>query len=70
MFVIFINRKSSLNLIRKMIHYIQPQLLTEMCSSDSPTYAVGTMLVEVIANVLDNEVSKDFFAHYCCSGCS
>ncbi|XKL65492.1 hypothetical protein PGB90_008912 [Kerria lacca] len=50
-------RKSSLNLIKKMIHYIQPQLLTDICSTDSPTHNLGTMLVEVIANVLDNENS-------------
>ena len=40
-----------------MIHYIQPQLLTEICAADSPSSSLGTILVEVIANVLDNEVS-------------
>lgn len=40
-----------------MIHYIQPQLLTEICSADLPACSLGTVLVEVIANVLDNEVS-------------
>ncbi len=55
-------RKSSLNLIKKMVHYIQPSLLTDMCCNDSPTYGLGTMLVEVIANVLDNEVSDDVYS--------
>jgi hypothetical protein len=41
-----------------MVHYIQPSLLVEACSPESPTYNFGTMLVEVIATVLDNEVSN------------
>lgn len=49
-------RKASLSLIKKMVHYIQPELLIETCSSDK-TGGCGAMLVEVIANVLDNEVS-------------
>lgn len=49
-------RKASLSLIRKMVHYIQPELLIETCRSDR-TGGCGAMLVEVIANVLDNEVS-------------
>ncbi|XP_076297611.1 ubiquitin fusion-degradation 4-like isoform X1 [Lasioglossum baleicum] len=47
-------RKASLSLIRKMVHYIQPDLLVETCGSDK-TGDCGAMLVEVIANVLDNE---------------
>ncbi|CAL7934241.1 unnamed protein product [Xylocopa violacea] len=47
-------RKASLSLIRKMVHYIQPELLVETCGSDR-TGSCGAMLVEVIANVLDNE---------------
>lgn len=48
-------RKASLGLIRKMIHYIQPNLLEELCSLESsPNF--GTQVVEVIATVLDNEV--------------
>ncbi|XP_072765519.1 E3 ubiquitin-protein ligase HECTD1 isoform X5 [Anoplolepis gracilipes] len=47
-------RKASLSLIRKMVHYIQPELLIETCRSDK-TGGCGAMLVEVIANVLDNE---------------
>nr|CAD7200637.1 unnamed protein product [Timema douglasi] len=50
-------RKASLSLIKKMVHYIQPSLLIEACSPESPTYNFGTMLVEVIATVLDNENS-------------
>jgi hypothetical protein len=57
-------RKASLNLIKKMVHYIQPSLLVEACSPESPTYNFGTMLVEVIATVLDNEVRKfDYKLH-------
>ncbi|XP_018579699.1 E3 ubiquitin-protein ligase Ufd4 isoform X5 [Anoplophora glabripennis] len=49
-------RKASLGLIRKMIHYIQPNLLEELCSLESsPNF--GTQVVEVIATVLDNEMS-------------
>lgn len=51
-------RKASLSLIRKMVHYIQSELLVETCGSDK-TGGCGAMLVEVIANVLDNEVSRD-----------
>ncbi|XP_049940581.1 E3 ubiquitin-protein ligase Ufd4 isoform X3 [Schistocerca serialis cubense] len=52
-------RKASLGLIKKMVHYIQPSLLVEVCSPESPTYNFGTMLVEVIATVLDNEEDED-----------
>ncbi|XP_063927928.1 E3 ubiquitin-protein ligase HECTD1 isoform X6 [Zophobas morio] len=52
-------RKASLGLIKKMIHYIIPSLLEELCNNESsPNF--GTQLVEVIATVLDNEMS------YCC----
>ncbi|XP_011314687.1 E3 ubiquitin-protein ligase HECTD1 isoform X8 [Fopius arisanus] len=47
-------RKASLSLIRKMVHYIQAELLVETCGADK-TAGCGAMLVEVIANVLDNE---------------
>ena len=50
-------RKASLSLIRKMVHYIQADLLVETCGSEKNDDC-GAMLVEVIANVLDNEVSK------------
>ncbi|XP_014247371.1 E3 ubiquitin-protein ligase HECTD1 isoform X4 [Cimex lectularius] len=52
-------RKSSLNLIKKMVHYIHTSLLIEACSPESSTYNLGTMLVEVIATVLDNEDDED-----------
>ncbi|KAL1139402.1 hypothetical protein AAG570_006386 [Ranatra chinensis] len=64
-------RKSSLSLIKKMVHYIQPSLLVEACSPESTTYNLGTMLVEVIATVLDNESSyswptvKSYVERYC-----
>lgn len=48
-------RKASLGLIKKMIHYIQSNLLEDLCCMEiNPNFA--TQLVEVIANVLDNEV--------------
>lgn len=51
-------RKASLGLIKKMIHYIQPNLLHETCCMEiTPNFA--TQLVEVIATVLDNEVGKN-----------
>lgn len=50
-------RKASLSLIKKMCHYIQASLLMELCGAESPASNVGTMVVEVIATVLDNEVS-------------
>ncbi|XP_063990344.1 E3 ubiquitin-protein ligase HECTD1 isoform X7 [Diachasmimorpha longicaudata] len=51
-------RKASLSLIRKMVHYIQAELLVETCGADK-TAGCGAMLVEVIANVLDNEEDED-----------
>ncbi|XP_019870714.1 E3 ubiquitin-protein ligase HECTD1 isoform X2 [Aethina tumida] len=51
-------RKASLGLIKKMIHYIQPNLLENLCSIEaSPNF--GTQLVEVIATILDNEEDED-----------
>lgn len=50
-------RKASLGLIKKMIHYIHPGLLEELCCPESTVNNFGTQLVEVIATVLDNEVS-------------
>jgi len=54
--LIIIFRKTSLVLIKKMVHYIQPELLIEACGPESCTPNLGAMLVEVIATVLDNEV--------------
>ncbi|GAB6021555.1 hypothetical protein CHUAL_004153 [Chamberlinius hualienensis] len=48
-------RKSSLNLIRKMIHYIPSALLCEVCNPEFGGNLFGAMLVEVVASVLDNE---------------
>ncbi|XP_012253550.2 E3 ubiquitin-protein ligase Ufd4 isoform X10 [Athalia rosae] len=49
-------RKASLSLIRKMVHYIQPELLVEACGSEGTD--CGATLVEVIATVLDNEEAE------------
>lgn len=38
-----------------MIQYAQPELLTQLCSSQKEN--LGILLVEVVANVLDVEVS-------------
>lgn len=49
-------RKSSLNLIRKMIHCAQAEHITEL-NNEMPT--VAAQLVEVIASVLDGEEDDD-----------
>lgn len=59
-------RKASLGLIKKMIHYIQPSLLEELCSSESASNNFGTQLVEVIATVLDNEVCIVIYCYIWC----
>lgn len=45
----------SLGLIKKMIQYAQPELLAQLCSAQKEN--LGILLVEVVANVLDVEVS-------------
>ncbi|XP_029720236.2 E3 ubiquitin-protein ligase Ufd4 isoform X3 [Aedes albopictus] len=53
-------RRSSLGLIKKMIQYVQPEMLSRLCSSEglqSHELSLGTLLVEVVASVLDNEIS-------------
>ncbi|XP_062549270.1 E3 ubiquitin-protein ligase Ufd4 isoform X2 [Armigeres subalbatus] len=53
-------RRSSLGLIKKMIQYVQPEMLSRLCSSEgllSHEQSLGTLLVEVVASVLDNEIS-------------
>ncbi|XP_065095254.1 E3 ubiquitin-protein ligase Ufd4 isoform X2 [Ochlerotatus camptorhynchus] len=53
-------RRSSLGLIKKMIQYVQPDMLSRLCSSEglqSHEQSLGTLLVEVVASVLDNEIS-------------
>jgi E3 ubiquitin-protein ligase HECTD1 len=42
-----------------MVHYIGSPLLNELCSPESVSHGLGTMLVEVIAAVLDNEEDDD-----------
>lgn len=42
-----------------MVQYAQPELLSDLCKSEN-NQNLGTLLVEVIASVLDNEVSIDF----------
>lgn len=54
----FFYRKSSLALIRKMVHYINDILLQEICAAECPTSAFASLLVEVVAIVLDTEVNK------------
>lgn len=45
-----------------MIQYVQPEMLSRLCSSEglqSHELSLGTLLVEVVASVLDNEVSYE-----------
>ncbi len=49
-------RKASLALIRKMVHYMPADVLVQMTIIDTTT-TFATTLVEVVAIVLDNEVS-------------
>ena len=51
-------RKSSLNLIRKMTHYIQSDQIIQL-NNELPNLA--SQLVEVISNVLDNEDDDDCY---------
>uniref|UniRef100_A0A1L8DSR6 E3 ubiquitin-protein ligase n=2 Tax=Nyssomyia neivai TaxID=330878 RepID=A0A1L8DSR6_9DIPT len=51
-------RKSSLGLIKKMVQYTQPELLSMLCSTQNDQN-LGTLLVEVVASVLDNEDDED-----------
>ena len=50
-------RKASLALIRKMVHYMTAPLLAEISSPDYLTTNFGSQLVEVLAVVLDSEVT-------------
>lgn len=49
------HRKASLALIRKMVHYSSEVLLKEVCDSDAG-HNLPTVLVEITATVLDQEV--------------
>lgn len=57
-------RKASLGLIKKMIHCIQSNVLQELCGSESSNNNFTTQFVEVIATVLNNEVSIMRFYYY------
>ena len=50
-------KKSSLNLIKKMIYYLNAQLLHDVCSAENATIVGDT--VEVMTSVLDNEEDDD-----------
>lgn len=52
---VFVFRKASLALIRKMVHYSSEVLLKEVCDSESG-HNLPTVLVEITATVLDHEV--------------
>ena len=49
-------RKASLALIRKMVHYSSEVLLKEVCDSETG-HNLPTVLVEITATVLDQEVT-------------
>ena len=49
-------KKSSLGLIKKMVHYMEPALLEEVCGADR--HLVGEF-VEVLTSVLDNEEDEE-----------
>ena len=50
-------RRSSLGLIKKMVQYVQADTLAILCA-ETVEPNLGTLLVEVVASVLDNEVSQ------------
>lgn len=50
-------RRASLGLIKKMVQYVHADTLKTLCSSETSELNLGTLLVEVVASVLDNEVS-------------
>ena len=43
-------------LIRKMVHYSQDSILADISNPENSTFNFAVQLVEVIAEVLDNEV--------------
>ena len=55
---ILCNRKASLTLMRKMVHYMSAEALSEMCGvhEDRTPKLFPSQLVDVMASVLDNEV--------------
>lgn len=60
---VFVFRKASLALIRKMVHYSSEVLLKEVCDSESG-HNLPTVLVEITATVLDQEVRMP--KHFIC----
>ncbi len=55
-------RKASLALIRKMVHYSSEVLLKEVCDSETG-HNLPTVLVEITATVLDQEVHTHTHTH-------
>lgn len=47
-----------LGLIKKMVQYVQADVLGNLCA-EAIEPNLGTLLVEVVASVLDNEVSLE-----------
>ena len=50
-------RKAILILLRKMVHYASPAVLQQLCAVDFLSINFGSQLVQVIAIVLDSDVS-------------
>lgn len=59
-------RKASLALIRKMVHYSSEVLLKEVCDSETGHH-LPTVLVEITATVLDQEVQSH--VRFVCDRC-
>lgn len=51
-------RRSSLGLIKKMVQYVNKDVLANLCTEQIESN-LGTLLVEVVASVLDNEDDED-----------
>ncbi|KAG5675368.1 hypothetical protein PVAND_005277 [Polypedilum vanderplanki] len=51
-------RRSSLGLIKKMVQYVHKDVLANLCAEQAEPN-LGTLLVEVVASVLDNEDDED-----------
>ncbi|XP_012942946.1 E3 ubiquitin-protein ligase HECTD1 isoform X2 [Aplysia californica] len=52
-------RKASLSLIRKMLHYMEPDLLGEMTGPEFPSPNFASSMTEVLSIVLDAEEDDD-----------
>jgi len=59
---LFLHRKASLTLIRKMIHYVSPSILGDMCDfeEDGKPKTFPSELVAVLASVMDSEVRSSW----------